>query len=543
MIRMFQKHEQILPSFGSDILYFFWQNVLSSFSKHLLSLWSQIVPLWRQTEDYLLHLDLRLFLAPYKMELLWGGVALCSVLFLCFLAKKKQKFARQSLQHASFHAPSVSVAIKPPSPPSTVSSSAQSLSFFRSEALEFQRQHHHWGQITTLLTPSNALLIWSFVGTISILFVFLLFAPYSRKETVRGYLKPPAGAARVLATQSGTVTTVHVREGDLVEQDQPLISIASPQVDKDGADVNSSILDVLNKQKDIIHSQIAAEEIRTQTERHRLEDLLAGLSLEVSHFQAQLEAQKERIKISEELVETANVLKGQGYISAKELGDRKIGLLDHQLSIEALTQQMIARKNEIIEKKASLEELPTIAAERLRQLKADLSATEQKIAEIKGRSAYILRAPIAGRVSSLPATQGQPAEPGRLLLTIVPEGDPLEAELFVPTRAAGFVKPGQRVRILYDAFPYQNFGTHGGNVAKMSQTMLTKVDVTGPIALDEPAYRVTAKLDRTDIQTSDGTISLQPDMLLRADIILDRRPLMLWILNPLLESGRRQMVQ
>jgi hypothetical protein len=34
---------------------------------------------------------------------------------------------------------------------------------------------------------------------------------------------------------------------------------------------------------------------------------------------------------------------------------------------------------------------------------------------------------------------------------------------------------------------------------------------------------------------------LQPDMLLRADIILDRRPLMAWIANPLLAAATRAM--
>ncbi|MFM7083962.1 MAG: HlyD family secretion protein, partial [Hyphomicrobium sp.] len=424
----------------------------------------------------------------------------------------------------------------------SLSPQAHSLSLFRAEVLEFHNDQRQWGEIARVQPLSKTISIWFFIGTITVLFIFLLFAPYSRKETVKGYLKPPAGSARVLATQVGTVSALYVREGESVQADQPLVSISSPQVDKDGSDVNTSILDVLNKQKETIHSQIAAEEIRTQTERRRLEDLLKGLSQEVTHFQTQLETQKERIKISEELVETANVLKGQGYISAKELGERKIGLLDHQLSVDSLSQQMIARKNEIIEKKASLEELPIIAADRLRQLKADLSSTEQRISEVKARSAYILRAPIAGRISSLPATLGQPAEPGRLLLTIIPEGDPLEAELFVPTRAAGFVKPGQRVRILYDAFPYQHYGTHGGKVSKMSQTMLTKFDVTGPIPLEEPAYRVTAILDRTVIESEQGNILLQPDMLLRADIVLDRRPLLEWIFNPIWGAGKRQTV-
>jgi membrane fusion protein len=136
---------------------------------------------------------------------------------------------------------------------------------------------------------------------------------------------------------------------------------------------------------------------------------------------------------------------------------------------------------------------------------------------------------------------GKPADPRQLQLTILPDGSVLQAELFVPTRAAGFVRSGQQVRILYDAFPYQNFGTYAGRVVKVSHTVLTPGDVAAPVELHEPAYRVTAALDRPDVSAYGDRIPLQPDMLLRADIILDSRTLAAWLLNPVLGAGSRAM--
>jgi membrane fusion protein len=136
-------------------------------------------------------------------------------------------------------------------------------------------------------------------------------------------------------------------------------------------------------------------------------------------------------------------------------------------------------------------------------------------------------------VSTLQATVGQNADPQRLQLEIIPEHAAMQAELFIPARAIGFVKPGQSVRILYEAFPYQHFGTYGGQVVKVSQTILTSTDAAGPVALKEPAYRVTAALDRAEIDAHGKKIALQPDMLLRADIILEKRSLMSWLLSPL----------
>ena len=155
---------------------------------------------------------------------------------------------------------------------------------------------------------------------------------------------------------------------------------------------------------------------------------------------------------------------------------------------------------------------------------------------MNGRRAYVVRAPIAGRVSSLQASVGQAADPQRLQLQIVPDGSALQAELFVPSRAIGFVEAGQSVRLLYDAFPYQHYGTYRGRIVRVSQTIVAATDVSTPVKLDGPAYRATVALERPDIDAYGKRVPLQPDMLLKADIILEKRTLVDWILNPLLSA-------
>jgi membrane fusion protein len=103
--------------------------------------------------------------------------------------------------------------------------------------------------------------------------------------------------------------------------------------------------------------------------------------------------------------------------------------------------------------------------------------------------------------------------------------------LFRPEQSASCAP--DKVRILYEAFPYQQFGTYGGRVTKVSQTILTKSDTSGPIELKEPAYRVTAALYRPDIDAYGKHVPLQADMLLTADIILQKRSIMNWLLDPL----------
>jgi membrane fusion protein len=223
-------------------------------------------------------------------------------------------------------------------------------------------------------------------------------------------------------------------------------------------------------------------------------------------------------------------------VSEVEQRRREDALLEQRLNLNTLHQQLAARHNQLTETRYTLEQLPTAMAEKVQLLQNELSTTEQRIAEVNGRRAYIIRAPIAGRVSSLQASVGQVADPQRLQLQIVPGDSALLAELFIPTRAIGFVEIGQEVRILYDAFPYQHYGTYRGRIVRVSHTILTSSDVSGPVSLQEPAYKATVVLDRPDIDAHGKQILLQPDMLLRADIILERRKLIDWILNPLLSA-------
>jgi membrane fusion protein len=51
--------------------------------------------------------------------------------------------------------------------------------------------------------------------------------------------------------------------------------------------------------------------------------------------------------------------------------------------------------------------------------------------------------------------------------------------------------------------------------------------------LKEPAYTATVALDRPDITANGKKIPLQPDMSLKADIILEKRTLVDWIFAPL----------
>jgi len=410
---------------------------------------------------------------------------------------------------------------------------ASDRALFRQEAIDFQRFHRQWGDVASLEPLSIKITAWFLTGVVTLLVIFLFFAHYARKETAIGYLTPTKGTAKIFAPRRGTIKEVHIEEGETVREGQPLLTIETDQIAVDGIDVNAAQLETLGLQKQLLARNIGAEEQRAGSERERLTALVRGLETEISQLQGQIKLQSERLEVTAQDVSVGDQLRSKGYMTAVEFRRRQMSALEQKQVLSSLRQQLAAKENQLTEAGFSLQQLPTVMAQKVQALRNELSATEQRIAEIKGRGAYVIRAPTAGRVSTLQATTGQNADPQRLQLEIIPEDAVLQAELFLPPRAVGFVQDGQPVRILYDAFPYQHFGSYRGHIVKVSQTILTSSDAAGPIKLNEPAYRVTAALERPDIDAYGKKVPLQPDMLLKADIILERRSLMSWLTNPL----------
>jgi membrane fusion protein len=407
---------------------------------------------------------------------------------------------------------------------------------FRQEAIDFLHQRHSWGEVVSLQPVSSTILSWSLAGIVVLILCFLSIAQYARKETVTGYLTPTFGTAKIFVPQQGIIKEVQVNEGQDVAEGEPLLTIVTSQITSNGDDVNATVLAVLTQQRDVVERQIAAEERRTASEHDRLASTIKGIEGETAQLEDQRTIQNERLQLSESFVSTGATLIAKGALPAIELKRREQAALEQRQHLASLDQQITVRRTQLADARHTLEQLPIVAAERVRVLRGDLSWIEQRIAEVDGRRAYVIKAPTSGRVSALHASIGQVADPRHMQLEIIPLDSTLQAQLFFPTRAFGFVRPGQQVRILYDAFPYQKFGTYRGSVTKVSQTILTSNDATGPITLKEPAYRVTVAPERPDIDAYGLKMPLQPGMLLKADVILEQRSLMRWLLDPVLSA-------
>src|SRR5260370_39843182 len=104
-----------------------------------------------------------------------------------------------------------------------------------------------------------------------------------------------------------------------------------------------------------------------------------------------------------------------------------------------------------------------------------------------------INATTSGVVSNIVASQGDSVPANALLATVLPNGTSLHAQLLVPTRAIGFIAPGNGVVMRYDAFPFQRFGQYHGTGASVSRTVWTPGEKIGPLTAREPVYRLDVK--------------------------------------------------
>ncbi|MGA3003640.1 MAG: HlyD family efflux transporter periplasmic adaptor subunit [Acetobacteraceae bacterium] len=419
------------------------------------------------------------------------------------------------------------------------SSETMARPLFRLEAVQ-SRQGRMWSGAPMRPPVSLAIFTAALLAAVVAIALFLGTQSYARKATATGYLAPLHGVVRVVPPRAGMIISVAVSDGDAVRAGDPLLKVADERLSVAGTDIDANVRRALTQQRDLELSQISLEEATTESEQKRLRERIDRLDEECQALGDQLSMQQGRVELADEQARLSRDLAAKGYVAGVEQRRREDARLGQVQGLDTLHQQLAAKEGEIVELHFTLAQLPARSATRIAVLRAAAAEIDSRLAQAEGQRAYLITAPTSGRVSALQANVGNQADPTRPLLSIVPEGDELEAVLFVPERAIGFVAPGQDVRLSLDAFPFQRYGAQFGTITTVDRTVLRpdqlNVGVQPPT---EPAYRATVALRAQSLTAYGRAIPLQADMQLRADIIFDRRSFLQWLFDPVLSARAR----
>lgn len=368
---------------------------------------------------------------------------------------------------------------------------------------------------------------------------FAATASYARKETVAGWLTPQAGMIRLAARQGGIVSNVHVREGDRVVVGQPIATLNLSSA-LEGGDSYAALSRSLDAQGSAAQSRAAAAQAALGAEQRQMIARRAAISRELAETRRRIGLQGERLALARAEVTRAETMAAQGFLPRRELEARRSAELLVQQEASTLSSQALGYEREIGEVNARLAAIPID----LQTVRAEAASTraglDQQATQTEAQGRYVVVATVAGRVAALPVQAGQTVAPGAAVAVLTAGASALEAELYAPSRAAGFVREGQEVRLLYQAFPHQKFGTGQGVVTSVSRTVLAPAEVSIPgLQVQEPVFRVRVKLAKDSVEAYGETLPLQPGMLLSADVVIDRRSLLEWLLDPLYAAGNR----
>ncbi len=411
-------------------------------------------------------------------------------------------------------------------------------SLFRTEVIE-NRQSQWLGSIQLLRPVSLHVLTLLAVSAAVLVAAYLWVGEYTRKAHVKGFLAPDRGVMRLMSPQAATVLESRAVEGASVRAGDVLYVLSV-----DAANVSVNVRETLTARE---RSLQGAARQQAELERERAQTLdrqVATMRGELAQIDAEARLHEQRLALSEQALARLESLRADNFISAAQVQAKSEELLGLRAQAQSLQRQRAAQLREIEQLLARRRELPLQTQVAQGELERDMAEIAQQQAENDSRRRIEIRAPQDGTVTGVVAQPGQSVNASVALASLLPADARLQAHLFAPSSAVGFVKPEQPVLLRYQAFPYQKFGLQGGQVAQVSRSPLQASELAGvPLPKSdgeaEPLYRITVTLDKQAVAAYGREQALSPGMQLEADVMLDRRRLIEWIFEPLLGLASR----
>ncbi len=362
---------------------------------------------------------------------------------------------------------------------------------------------------------------------------FLWHAEYARKETVRGWLVVEPGVVRLAHSDFATVATIDRVAGAPVRRGDLIVRLTSKVTLGDGTDAVLLALENLDEQLTGVHDRAGLAREQFAADHRALEAQLLRLDQEIDALDSQQREQGGRVQRNASRLRDLELALKRGAIAKIDVVRQRDELATMQQSVARLRQERNSlgrTRNELL---AAQERLGIELERRLALLGTERGEVQQRIALHEQQRSLSVRSPVNGTLATVDVAAGSAIRPQQLLATIIPDNSLLAADVYVPSRAVGMVRPGQTVRLLYDAFPHQQFGTARGKVAAVAGFVSLPGDMPAAAAVREAAYKVRIHVADDYVEDAQGRYALRPGMALAAEIVLENRSLADWFLAPI----------
>lgn len=414
-----------------------------------------------------------------------------------------------------------------------------------------------------VLALAAALALWAALGRVDVIAV------------AEGRLVPRSQLRIVQPAEGGVMRELLVREGERVRAGQVLARMDTRAADADAATLRNEValrrlqlrridaelrgtpLDASPEDPPQLHAQVEAQrEARVRAHEASLAEERSVIARARREMQA---AQETRAKLAGALPmlleqeQAFAKLAREGYAGKLMLAQRSRERLEAE-------QDLRAQEHRVESARATLEQgerrSAQIAAAWRAQLQAErveaeaqLARQTQELDKLRHRQALAeLRAPADGIVKDLAThTPGAVLAPGAVLMTLVPEREALVAEVWLANHDAGFIVAGQPARLKLASFPFQKYGMVEARVLRVSADSTDRGADRGaeaPRPSGAFAYRAQLEPLAGELRVGEARHALLPGMQLTAEIKLEDRTVLEYLLSPLRkvahEAGRER---
>lgn len=419
--------------------------------------------------------------------------------------------------------------------------------------------------------------------TVSSLFlILLLWAMFGKLNIIasaEGRLVPKTYVKIVQPAEAGIVRAILVREGEQVKAGQVLMRMDTSLSDADAKTIrNEMALRQLQLRR--IDAELSGapmlrkpddpgelfSQIEMQYREHQKSYSDALEQAQAAYKKAQREYDSSREVLSK-LKEVTPMLKQQadayanmekqGYAPRMMAMDKQRDYLEKTQDVRAQEATVSSLEAAISQARKQMDQITSKYNSDLRNERVEADGQLRKLQQDWARQTHKaglleLRASQAGIVKDLAThTIGTVVSPGTVLLSVVPENEPLVAEVMVKNTDVGFVYLQQKVKLKLAAYPFEKYGmldgevTHIGpdtNDAAMQQGSGQSRDKS---AQSQPSiYKAIVSLKSQMLEAEGEKLKLVPGMQVVAEINQGSRTVMEYLLSPvqkaLYESGRER---
>ena len=398
---------------------------------------------------------------------------------------------------------------------------------FRQEVIEAGRDR--LAGTVVAATPPNSRLYTTFLMLAALAIVLMLvFGQYASRVQVKGIVSYDLGVARIYPNAPAEIRQIHVRSGAQVAAGDPLVTVSLAQ----GRGGIAGQLAELQRQDDALARQEQLASALGSSETQTLAEQRASLTASIASLERQRTLASGQIALAEAGTRRALRLAAEGAGSQRQVEESRATTLARRAEVESINERIIAQREQLRAIAGQIAQRTIGASRSQSEIAAQRAALAEQRAGLLRTDRLVLTAPVSGTVGDVSAQVGQRARPETSLVTIVPRGSHMEVWLYAPSRALGFVQPGQDVRLLFDAFPFQKYGSGRGTVTEVSSVPTDPGALDPALGIQEPVFRIRVSIIDVAPRVPGAQERLRPGMTLSANLVLERRRLWEVLFNP-----------